>query len=184
MSKRFASLVPLTLFAVLTGCASTASRSTEPVAPSLESLNVRVEAFEQRIEERLAELEGQQLHQLAESILDRGQQLVGMPYRFGGSSTQTGFDCSGFISYLFRQEAGIKLPRSTRDMVQLSAPRVARGELKPGDIIFFSTRGRGGQVNHAGIYMGDQQFIHSAIRRTSWPEDPAMWGVRTQLGRA
>ncbi|WP_337955298.1 C40 family peptidase [Pseudomonas sp.] len=129
-------------------------------------MSAQIEVFEQQIEARLVELESQQLEQLADSILNRGQQLLGTPYRYGGTSTKTGFDCSGFIGYLFHEEAGIKLPRTTREMVQLNAPRVTRGELQPGDIIFFSTRGRGGRVNHAGIYIGDQQFIHSASRRS------------------
>ena len=166
MLTRFAHLVPLALVAVLTGCASTPSQHPAPAAPPLEVLNTRIELFEQQIEERLEELEAQQLEQLADSILGRGHQLLGTPYRYGGMSTKTGFDCSGFIGYLFHEEAGIKLPRTTREMVQLNAPRVKRGDLKPGDIIFFSTRGRGGRVNHAGIYIGDQQFIHSASRRS------------------
>jgi lipoprotein Spr len=166
MPIRFAPLVPLALVVLLTGCASTPSQRPEPAAPPLESLSAQIELFEQQIEEHLVELESQQLEQLAHSILHRGHQLLGTPYRYGGMSTKTGFDCSGFIGYLFHEEAGIKLPRTTREMVQLNAPRVARGELQPGDIIFFSTRGRGGRVNHAGIYIGDQQFIHSASRRS------------------
>lgn len=166
MPTRFAHFVPLALVVFLTGCASTPSQHTEPAAPPLEALSAQIEVFEQQIEARLVELESQQLEQLADSILNRGQQLLGTPYRYGGTSTKTGFDCSGFIGYLFHEEAGIKLPRTTREMVQLNAPRVTRGELQPGDIIFFSTRGRGGRVNHAGIYIGDQQFIHSASRRS------------------
>jgi len=102
---------------------------------------------------------------LADSILDRGFELVGTRYRPGGTSTKTGFDCSGFVGYLFREEAGIKLPRSTREMINLDAPLVSRTDLEPGDIVFFNNRGRG-RVSHAGIYIGDDQFIHSSSSRS------------------
>jgi cell wall-associated NlpC family hydrolase len=105
-----------------------------------------------------------QLPVLADSILERGMSLIGTRYRFGGTS-EAGFDCSGFIGYLFREEAGMNLPRSTREMINVDAPKVARNKLKPGDLLFFSTNGRG-RVSHAGIYLGDNQFIHSSSRRS------------------
>ena len=59
----------------------------------------------------------------------------------------------------------MQLPRSTREMINEKAPLVARNNLKPGDLLFFSTNGRG-RVSHAGIYLGDDQFIHSSSRRS------------------
>jgi len=59
----------------------------------------------------------------------------------------------------------MNLPRSTREMINVNAPLVARNNLKPGDLLFFSTSGRG-RVSHAGIYLGDNQFIHSSSRRS------------------
>jgi len=106
-----------------------------------------------------------QLPVLADSILERGMSLIGTRYRFGGTS-EAGFDCSGFIGYLFREEAGMNLPRSTREMINVNAPLVARNKLQPGDLLFFSTNGRRGRVSHAGIYLGDDQFIHSSSRRS------------------
>ncbi|GGJ91412.1 hypothetical protein GCM10009304_16490 [Pseudomonas matsuisoli] len=102
---------------------------------------------------------------LADGLLERGFELVGTRYRFGGLNAETGFDCSGFVGFLFREEAGIELPRSTREMINVQAPVVARSALKPGDVIFFNNRGRG-RVSHAGIYIGDDKFIHSASRRS------------------
>jgi cell wall-associated NlpC family hydrolase len=102
---------------------------------------------------------------LADSILERGMSLIGTRYRFGGTS-EAGFDCSGFIGYLFREEAGMNLPRSTREMINVDAPLVARSALKPGDLLFFATNGRRGRVSHAGIYLGDNQFIHSSSRKS------------------
>ncbi|OCR26345.1 peptidase P60 [Pseudomonas syringae] len=106
-----------------------------------------------------------QLPALADSILERGKSLIGTRYRFGGTSTSTGFDCSGFIGYLFREKAGLSLPRSSRDMINIDAPLVKRNDLEPGDLLFFSTAGRG-RVSHAAIYLGDNQFIHSSSRRS------------------
>ena len=59
----------------------------------------------------------------------------------------------------------MKLPRSTRELINLDAPLVSRNELEPGDLIFFNNRGRG-RVSHAGIYLGDDQFIHSSSSRS------------------
>ncbi|BAU75579.1 NLP/P60 family protein [Metapseudomonas furukawaii] len=113
----------------------------------------------------LTDDEPYQMPSLADGLLERGFELVGTPYRFGGRSLKTGFDCSGFVGYLFKEEAGIQLPRSTREMINLDAPVIARSELQPGDIVFFNNRGRG-RVSHAGIYIGDDQFIHSSSSRS------------------
>ncbi|NYH73426.1 cell wall-associated NlpC family hydrolase [Pseudomonas flavescens] len=106
-----------------------------------------------------------ELPQLADSVLEKGLSLIGTRYRFGGNSVKTGFDCSGFIGYLFREELGMELPRSTREMINIDAPLVERKALEPGDLVFFSTNGRG-RVSHAGIYLGDDQFIHSSSSRS------------------
>ena len=90
---------------------------------------------------------------------------MGTPYRYGGSSRKTGIDCSGFVSYVYKEELGIKLPRTTGDLLKMDAPVVARVDLEPGDLILFNVRGRG-RVTHVGIYMGDDQFIHSSSRRS------------------
>ena len=129
-----------------------------------DSQAVTDEPTEQQLRE-LADDESYELPALADSVLERGFTLVGTPYRYGGSSTKTGFDCSGFVSFLFRKEAGIELPRSTREMINLEAPKIKRSELEPGDVVFFNNRGRG-QVSHAGIYIGGDRFIHSSSTRS------------------
>jgi cell wall-associated NlpC family hydrolase len=161
MLNRFAPLVPLAFVALLSACAGHVVQPQiavqPPVVPLLEPTTAEVA--------ELTDEKSYQLPALADSILDRGFELVGTRYRMGGTSTKTGFDCSGFVGYLFREEAGIQLPRSTREMINLDAPLVARSELEPGDIIFFNNRGRG-RVSHAGIYIGDDQFIHSSSSRS------------------
>jgi cell wall-associated NlpC family hydrolase len=175
MLNRFAPLVPIALVSLLFGCAAQQPVSQQQVlnpitvqqnqSPSKASL-----VFEEEIatEDELADFNASQAYALpvlADSILERGKSLIGTRYRFGGTSQTSGFDCSGFIGYLFREEAGMTLPRSTRDMINVKAPLVARNKLKPGDLLFFSTNGRG-RVSHAGIYLGDDQFIHSSSRRS------------------
>ena len=172
MLKRFAPLVPLALVTLLFGCAAhtpVSSQVTESqVQKSVASQSSTLYQEELATEKELAQFSENSkpyaLPGLADSILERGMSLIGTRYRFGGTS-EAGFDCSGFIGYLFREEAGMQLPRSTREMINVKAPLVARNNLKPGDLLFFSTNGRG-RVSHAGIYLGDDQFIHSSSRRS------------------
>lgn len=161
MLNRFAPLVPLAFVVLLSACTGplVQPQAMQQPLPSPSSEPTREQVTE------LTDETSYQLPALADSILDRGFELVGTRYRMGGTSTKTGFDCSGFVGYLFREEAGIKLPRSTREMINLDAPLVAREELEPGDIVFFNDRGRG-RVSHAGIYIGDDQFIHSSSSRS------------------
>lgn len=161
MLNRFAPLVPLAFVVLLSACTGprVQTQVMQQPLPSPASEPTREQVTE------LTDEAPYQLPALADSILDRGFELVGTRYRMGGTSTKTGFDCSGFVGYLFREEAGIKLPRSTREMINLDAPLIAREELEPGDIVFFNNRGRG-RVSHAGIYIGDDQFIHSSSSRS------------------
>ncbi|MDF2487783.1 MAG: hypothetical protein K0S77_405 [Pseudomonas sp.] len=178
MLKRFAPLVPLALVTLLFGCAAQGPVS-QPQAPQPVAVQSPIEAqsstssvfgeqeldAEDDIDVFSSNSKPYALPVLADSILERGMSLIGTRYRFGGTSEKSGFDCSGFIGYLFREEAGLKLPRSTREMINVDAPQIARNKLKPGDLLFFSTNGRG-RVSHAGIYLGDNQFIHSSSRRS------------------
>lgn len=92
-------------------------------------------------------------------VVARAQELIGVPYRFGGTTVASGFDCSGLLVYLFRTEAGMKLPRTTGEMID-SSLRIHRDQLKPGDAVFFNRNGRG-NVSHVGLYIGNNQFIHA-----------------------
>ncbi|ROL72146.1 peptidase P60 [Pseudomonas chlororaphis] len=97
---------------------------------------------------------------VAEDVLFRALGLVGTPYRWGGNTPDSGFDCSGLIGYVYRDAAGISLPRSTREMIGMQAPDVGKDALQTGDLIFFATNG-GSQVSHAGIYVGEGRFVHA-----------------------
>ena len=94
------------------------------------------------------------------NVIDRAHVLLGTPYKLGGNSAEQGFDCSGFLVYLFKTEANILIPRTTAAMHRSTAATVRRNELKPGDAVFFKGNGRG-QVSHVGLYIGEGKFIHS-----------------------
>ena len=95
----------------------------------------------------------------ANGVLIRAIGLVGTPYRYGGNSPVGGFDCSGLVQFVFRDSAGIRLPRSTRELVAIDAPAVARDALQPGDLVFFGPSGGG--ASHIGIYVGEGRFVHA-----------------------
>lgn len=181
MLNRFAPLVPLALVTLLIGCAAQSPVSQQQVstpvtaerAPLAQPHSVANSSVALYDEDEIADKDDLQaftrgpykLPLLADSILERGKSLIGTRYQFGGT-TENGFDCTGFINFLFREEAGMTLPRSSREMINVKAPLVARNNLKPGDVLFFGTTGRRGRVSHAGIYLGDDQFIHSSSRRS------------------
>lgn len=89
--------------------------------------------------------------------------LVGSPYRLGGTSPETGLDCSGFVGHVFRQAAGVVLPRDSRAISEAALP-LQQDELQPGDLVFFNTLNRA--FSHVGIYLGDDRFVHAASSRT------------------
>ena len=81
-----------------------------------------------------------------------------MPYRRGGNSHETGFDCSGFVKAMYAQTLGMILPRRA-DEQAAATQQIDRRELQPGDLVFFNTMRR--TFSHVGIYIGDNKFIHS-----------------------
>jgi cell wall-associated NlpC family hydrolase len=99
---------------------------------------------------RGADLGNARLRQVAESYL-------GVPYSFGGQS-RSGMDCSGFIRQVYSEAQGLRLPHSSGGMFGMGR-RVARADLKPGDLVFFRQMGF---IDHSGIYMGRNYFIHSS----------------------
>ena len=94
----------------------------------------------------------------AQRMLDGALGLVGIRYRRGGDSTETGFDCSGFVGFVVLENLGLRLPRTAREISQAGEP-VAKTELEPGDLVYFNTMRRA--FSHVGIYIGDNQFVHA-----------------------
>lgn len=84
--------------------------------------------------------------------------MVGINYRWGGSSPHTGFDCSGLVGHVFKKIAGLVLPRDSYAMARLGQP-IPVEDLKPGDLVFFNTMHR--PFSHVGIYLGEKRFVHA-----------------------
>lgn len=93
------------------------------------------------------------------TMLKRALALLGTPYRWGGTSPEGGFDCSGLVGYVFRNTLGIELPRISRDMANVGELIRDPKALVEGDLVFFSRRGK--HVDHVGIYIGNGQFVHA-----------------------
>lgn len=89
--------------------------------------------------------------------------LVGSPYRLGGTSPETGLDCSGFVDHVFRQIAGVNLPHDSQAISE-STQALDRADLQPGDLVFFNTLDHA--FSHVGIYLGDDRFVHATSNRT------------------
>lgn len=94
----------------------------------------------------------------ASDLVFNALSFMGIPYRWGGSSPESGFDCSGFVQYVFRQTVGLVLPRSSFDQIRQGVA-VSRENLQPGDLVFFNTMRA--TASHVGIYIGEDRFIHS-----------------------
>lgn len=86
---------------------------------------------------------------------------LGIRYRFGGKSPDTGFDCSGLVGYSAQQSLGLKLPPRADDIAKLGNS-VQRSDLQVGDLVFFNTMGQ--RYSHVGVYIGDSKFVHSPAR--------------------
>jgi|LSQX01.1.fsa_nt_gb cell wall-associated NlpC family hydrolase len=97
----------------------------------------------------------------ARLIISTAHKYLGIPYCYGGRSTK-GFDCSGFVGYVFEQ-CDIKLLRSSRDQATQGV-HVDKKDLIPADLVFFKTGGSS-RINHVGIYIGDSRFIHSSTSK-------------------
>jgi cell wall-associated NlpC family hydrolase len=96
---------------------------------------------------------------VAGRILDTAEDYLGTRYLWGGSAPATGFDCSGFLQYVFRSQ-GLHLPRTSRQMAQVGAPLAhATSAWEPGDLLFFASNGR--TIDHVAMYAGGGRIIHS-----------------------
>ena len=100
---------------------------------------------------------GPMSEQRAEALLQTLLAL-GVDYRYGGGSHNSGFDCSGLVAHVFREAYGIELPHNARAQSELGV-RVSLSELRAGDLVFYNTLDR--PFSHVGIYLGDGRFVHA-----------------------
>ena len=106
-----------------------------------------------------------QIEQVRQTVSHKASELVvtalgflGVPYRSGGNTVETGFDCSGFVRAMYQQTIGLILPRKAEQQAA-ATEKIERGDLQPGDLVFFNTLKRA--FSHVGIYVGEGKFIHS-----------------------
>ena len=93
-----------------------------------------------------------------ETLINNAMQLIGVRYRWGGNTPQSGLDCSGFVRYVFNDTFGFLLPRKSAQMSKVGL-EIGKEELRPGDLVFFNTMRHA--FSHVGIYVGDNKFIHA-----------------------
>jgi cell wall-associated NlpC family hydrolase len=105
------------------------------------------------------------LEQMSQTVTDHASDLVvnamgflGVPYRRGGNTAETGFDCSGFVRAMYQSTIGLVLPRRANEQAA-ATQKIDKQDLQPGDLVFFNTMRRA--FSHVGIYIGEGKFIHS-----------------------
>jgi len=135
-------LVAALLLPLLAACGREAVRSTPPAAGSTRDWPTVTPADPAA----------------ANAVTLRAISLVGTPYRYGGNTPDTGFDCSGLVNYVFRDMLDLRLPRSSGDLARAQGPKIAPERLAAGDLVFFADRG---VVYHVGIYVGEGRFVHA-----------------------
>jgi len=97
---------------------------------------------------------------LGQQLVDFALEFVGYKYVYGGASPDTGFDCSGFVTYIYKS-FGYSVTRTASGQYRDNGVHIARKELAPGDLVFFSNNGLK-SVTHVGIYIGDDEFVHAS----------------------
>ncbi len=110
---------------------------------------------------------------LAEKVLLTAYSQIGARYRFGGTSPNAGFDCSGFTRWVYAQN-GINLPRSSSEQFRVGRA-IAKDDVKPGDLLIFK-RYRNSRSTHVGIYVGNGKYIHSPSKGKTVHEAEAFTG--------
>lgn len=120
----------------------------------------------------------QEIRERTALVTDHALTLLGIRYRMGGNTPESGMDCSGLVRYVFQQAWGKDLPRTSVEQSR-AGEKISLKELLPGDLVFFNTRRK--QFSHVGIYLGENRFIHAPssggsirIERT----DVAYWKKR------
>ena len=143
-----------TVPSILLACLMASAAHAEPAAPTDDM-------------DRLLADKGllNQIAQVRESVSNKASELVvtamgflGVPYKRGGNTFETGFDCSGFVRAMYEQTVGLILPRKAEQQAA-ATQQIEKSELQPGDLVFFNTLRR--TFSHVGIYVGEGKFIHS-----------------------
>lgn len=162
--RRGAALIACTTSALLAGCAGTQPQQTSSLEWERYSSGYDWQASSDPIGALMARLRNGTAYKTGEvtnPLAAHALTQLGIRYRFGGKSPDTGFDCSGLVGYSAQQSLGLKLPPRADDMAKLGN-NVSRSQLQVGDLVFFNTMGR--TYSHVGVYIGDSKFVHSPAR--------------------
>ncbi|MEI2417296.1 C40 family peptidase [Orrella sp. JC864] len=156
----------LGLAIVLAGCAGGAKQTEALTQADDPLLEQRLSRFEYEADPIGALLRAHpRRHEPARAPADAqpglaqiAQNYIGVKYRWGGSSPEQGFDCSGLVGFVVEKSLGLRLPRNAAEIARLGT-KVDRDQLEPGDLVFFNTLGR--RYSHVGIYVGRNSFVHA-----------------------
>lgn len=139
--------------------AAAAANQASNASPNI--ANVTTDAAQPVVEESRV----QRAQKLLSNVTDKASDVVlgalnyiGVRYKYGGNTPDSGLDCSGFVRYVFQDTLNFMLPRRSEEMSQVGE-RIAKTDLKPGDLVFFNTMRR--SFSHVGIYIGGDKFVHA-----------------------
>ena len=148
--------LPLLALVLCLGAGSAAAAADQPADTLMQLLSERGLVKPDTNEPGLV----QQVRDHASEMVLTAMNFLGVPYRRGGNSEVTGFDCSGFTRHIFEMTLGLVLPRRVDEQASAAGLlAVERNQLRPGDLVFFNTLRR--TFSHVGIYIGEGRFIHS-----------------------
>ncbi len=147
--------IPSALLAALLCAGAVCAQTTAPPPPAADELGIFIS--DKGILGTITDV-GSKVGSQASDLVASTLGYLGVPYRRGGARLETGFDCSGFVQYMFENTLGLVLPRSAAQQAA-ATQKIDANELKPGDLVFFNTMRRA--FSHVGIYVGNGKFIHS-----------------------
>src|SRR4030095_4628532 len=152
---------------LLAACASAQAMPGAPAEEDASGIFIADQRLLTKLEQVSTKLEqvGTKLEQVGSTVTDRASDLVvtamgflGVPYKRGGTTAESGFDCSGFVRAIYQKTIGLALPRLAKEQAA-ATEKIDKKDLQPGDLVFFNTMKRA--FSHVGIYVGEGKFIHS-----------------------
>ncbi|WP_326533740.1 C40 family peptidase [Pseudorhodoferax sp.] len=143
---------------LLACCVASAAQAAPPTEMPDDMQRVLVERG--LIQQTLGHIEqvGQTMRDTTSDLVGTAMGFLGVPYRRGGNSAESGFDCSGFVRAVYSQTVGLVLPRRANEQAA-ATDTIDKRDLQPGDLVFFNTMRRA--FSHVGIYVGDGKFVHA-----------------------